>query len=96
MAAKHTQSGLPFSGSLIPKLSRHYRSSKVARFLGELPDPKMVIIRPGAWGKIAAVLAEMGYLSRYQDRRGERKLNNRRSNPSPVISAGFPGFLLPL
>jgi hypothetical protein len=46
-----------------PEIIQALRSSKVARFLGEAPDPKLVIIRPGAWEKIAAVLAEMGYLS---------------------------------
>lgn len=46
-----------------PEIIQALRSSKAARFLGEMPDPKMVIIRRGAWGKIAAILAEMGYLS---------------------------------
>ncbi len=46
-----------------PGIIQALRSSKAARFLGEMPEPKMVIIRPGTWGKVAAVLAEMGYLS---------------------------------
>jgi hypothetical protein len=45
-----------------PEIIQALRSSKAARFLGEALDPKIVIIQPGAWGKIAAVLAEMGYL----------------------------------
>jgi hypothetical protein len=46
-----------------PEIIQALRSSKAARFLGEAPNPKMVIIRPEAWAKIAAVLAELGYLS---------------------------------
>jgi len=46
-----------------PEIIQAIRSSKVARYLGESPDPKMAIIRPGSWGRIVAVLAEMGYLS---------------------------------
>lgn len=46
-----------------PEIIHALMNSKVARYLGESPDPKMAIIRPGSWGKIAAVLAEMGYLS---------------------------------
>jgi hypothetical protein len=58
-----------------PEIIQALRTSKAARFLGEAPDPKMVIIRPGAWEKIAAVLAEMGYLSEIKvegDDRGKK------------------------
>ena len=49
-----------------PEIILALRSSKAARFLGEAPDPKMVIVRSGAWEKVAAMLAEMGYLADIQ------------------------------
>jgi len=42
---------------------KEIQASKAARFLGELLNPKTVIIRPGAQKKIAAILAELGYLA---------------------------------
>jgi hypothetical protein len=57
-----------------PEIIQALRSSKAARFLGEALDPKMVIVRPGAWGKIAAVLAEMGYLAEIKIE-GEEKVS---------------------
>ena len=38
------------------------RSSRAARFLGDPLSPTVIIIKPGAWEKVVAVLAEMGYL----------------------------------
>jgi len=46
-----------------PVILQALRQSKAARFLGEALDPKTVIIRRSAWKKIAAALAELGYLA---------------------------------
>ncbi len=45
-----------------PQILKEIQASKAARFLGEILNPKMVIIRPGAQKKIASILAELGYL----------------------------------
>jgi hypothetical protein len=45
-----------------PDLLQTLRSSRAARFLGEPLGPAAVIIKPGAWGKVIEVLAELGYL----------------------------------
>ena len=44
------------------ELLQALRSSRAARFLGEPLGPTSVIVKPGAWEKVAAALAEMGYL----------------------------------
>lgn len=38
------------------------RNSKAARFLGDPLGPTTVVVKPGAWKKVLAILAEMGYL----------------------------------
>lgn len=45
-----------------PELLKTLRSSRAARFLGEPLGPAAVVVRPGAWKKVLAALAEMGYL----------------------------------
>jgi len=45
-----------------PDLLAALRSSRAARFLGDPLGPTAVIVKPGAWEKVMAVLAEMGYL----------------------------------
>jgi hypothetical protein len=46
-----------------PEILQGLRNSKISRFLGEILGPTAVEVRPGAWGKVASYLAEMGYLS---------------------------------
>ncbi|HVN56279.1 MAG TPA: helicase-associated domain-containing protein [Anaerolineaceae bacterium] len=46
-----------------PEILAELRSSKAARFLGDLLGPTTVIVRPGAQEKVLAALAEMGYLA---------------------------------
>ncbi|MGW8250344.1 MAG: helicase-associated domain-containing protein, partial [Anaerolineales bacterium] len=45
-----------------PELLQMLRGSRAARFLGEPLGPTAVIVHEGAWEKVLAVLAEMGYL----------------------------------
>jgi hypothetical protein len=45
-----------------PSMLRTLSSSPAARFLGDALGPTTVIVRPGAWSKVLAVLAELGYL----------------------------------
>jgi hypothetical protein len=45
-----------------PEMLQMLRSSRAARFLEEPLGPTAVIIKPGAWEKVLAILAEMGYL----------------------------------
>ncbi len=53
-----------------PDLLQTLRSSKAARFLGDPLGPTVVEVNPGAWKKVLAILAEMGYL-------GEANLENK-------------------
>lgn len=46
-----------------PDLLNTLRSSRVARFLGDPLGPTAVIVKPGAWEKVLAYLAELGYLA---------------------------------
>jgi hypothetical protein len=45
-----------------PELLAALRGSRAARFLSEPLGPTTVIVKPGAWEKVLAILAEMGYL----------------------------------
>ena len=45
-----------------PELLQELRSSRAGRFLGDPLGPTVVVVKPGAWRKVLAVLAEMGYL----------------------------------
>lgn len=45
-----------------PELLQALRSSRAARFLGNILGPTAVVVKPGAWKKVMGVLAEMGYL----------------------------------
>ncbi|NLG72426.1 MAG: hypothetical protein GX495_10340 [Chloroflexi bacterium] len=45
-----------------PKLLTELRKSRAARFLGDPLGPTAVIVQPGAWKKVLAILAELGYL----------------------------------
>lgn len=46
-----------------PELISALRATPAARFLGESLGPAAVIIKGGAWEKVASALAELGYLS---------------------------------
>lgn len=46
-----------------PEMLHALRKSRVARFLGDPLGPTVVIVKPGAWEKVAAALAEMGYIT---------------------------------
>ena len=39
------------------------RASRAARFLGDPLGPTVIIVKAGAWEKVIAVLAELGYLA---------------------------------
>lgn len=45
-----------------PQILQELRASRAARFLGDPLGPTAVIVKPGAWKKVLAALAEMGYL----------------------------------
>jgi hypothetical protein len=45
-----------------PELLQSVRSSRAARFLGDPLGPTAIIVKPGAWEKVLAILAELGYL----------------------------------
>jgi hypothetical protein len=45
-----------------PELLAALRGSRAARFLGEPLGPTAVVVKPGAWEKVLAILAELGYL----------------------------------
>jgi hypothetical protein len=53
-----------------PELLQMLRGSRAGRFLGEPLGPTTVIVHEGAWEKVLAILAEMGYLG---EARIERK-----------------------
>jgi hypothetical protein len=46
-----------------PELLNTLRTSRAARFLGDPLGPTAVIVKPGAWEKVQAFLAEIGYLA---------------------------------
>jgi hypothetical protein len=48
-----------------PELLQMLRRSRAARFLEEPLSSTAVIVKPGAWEKVLAVLAELGYLGEY-------------------------------
>jgi hypothetical protein len=48
-----------------PELLQTLRSSRAGRYLGDPLGPAAVIVKPGAWEKVLAVLAEMGYLAEW-------------------------------
>lgn len=56
-----------------PELLQAVRSSRAARFLGEQLGPTVVTVRPGAWVKVQAVLAELGYLTEVLLEAGENE-----------------------
>ena len=45
-----------------PELLQTLRKSRASRFLDDPLGPTTIIVKPGAWEKVLAVLAEMGYL----------------------------------
>jgi hypothetical protein len=49
-----------------PDLLQAVRASKAARFLGDPLGPTSVIVKPGAAGKVLAILAELGYLGQFE------------------------------
>jgi hypothetical protein len=53
-----------------PDLLQALRNSKAARFLGDPLGPTVIEVNSGAWKKVLAILAEMGYL-------GEADLENK-------------------
>lgn len=50
-----------------PEIMEKLRKSRAARFLGDPLGPTTVIVNPGAWKKVLAALAEMGYLAEVRD-----------------------------
>jgi hypothetical protein len=46
-----------------PEILKELRSSRAARFLGDPLGPTAVIVNDGAWERVLAYLAEMGYLA---------------------------------
>lgn len=50
-----------------PKILENLRSSRAARFLGELLGPTSVAVKAGAWQQVIEALAEMGYFSEMCD-----------------------------
>jgi len=45
-----------------PEMLQALRGSRAARFLGDPLGPTTIIVKPGAWEKVTAILAELGYL----------------------------------
>ena len=45
-----------------PEILEKLRKSRAARFLGDPLGPTTIVVNPGAWKKVLAALAEMGYL----------------------------------
>ncbi len=45
-----------------PEILLALRATRAARFLGDPLGPAAVIVKPGAWNKVMAALAELGYL----------------------------------
>jgi hypothetical protein len=54
-----------------PELLQALRGSRAARFLGEPLSSTAVIVKPGAWEKVIAALAELGYLGEGLEKRIE-------------------------
>ena len=50
-----------------PEIMEKLRKSRAGRFLGDPLGPTTVIVNPGAWKKVIAALAEMGYLAEVRD-----------------------------
>jgi hypothetical protein len=50
-----------------PDVLQELRASRAARFLGDRLGPTAVIVKFGAWEKVVAVLAELGYLTEMED-----------------------------
>lgn len=50
-----------------PELMKTLRASRAGRFLGDPLGPTAVVVHPGAWKKVMAALAEMGYLAEVRD-----------------------------
>lgn len=46
-----------------PEILKELRASRAARFLGDPLGPTAVIVKDGAWERVLASLAEMGYLA---------------------------------
>ena len=46
-----------------PEMLKELRASRAARFLGDPLGPTVIIVKAGAWEKVIAVLAELGYLA---------------------------------
>lgn len=45
-----------------PEILQELRDSRAARYLGDPLGPAAVVVKPGAWERVIAALAEMGYL----------------------------------
>lgn len=45
-----------------PKMLKTLKNSRAARFLGDPLGPTVITVKPGAWEKVLAILAELGYL----------------------------------
>ena len=45
-----------------PEMLQSLRSSRAARFLGDPLSATVIVVKPGAWEKVVAVLAELGYI----------------------------------
>jgi hypothetical protein len=53
-----------------PEMLKELRASRAARFLGDPLGPTVIIVKAGAWEKVIAVLAELGYLAEGDTRTG--------------------------
>ncbi|OGO29368.1 MAG: hypothetical protein A2W33_05055 [Chloroflexi bacterium RBG_16_52_11] len=45
-----------------PEMLQSLRSSRAARFLGDPLSATVIVVKPGVWEKLVAVLAELGYI----------------------------------
>jgi hypothetical protein len=45
-----------------PEMLQSLRSSRAARFLGDPLSATVIVVKPGAWEKVVAILAELGYI----------------------------------
>jgi hypothetical protein len=46
-----------------PEILSKLRNTRAARFFDEPLGPTVIVIKSGAWQKVAQVLAELGYLA---------------------------------
>jgi hypothetical protein len=50
-----------------PEIIQKLRNSRAARFLGDSLGSTTVVVKPGAFEKVLAALAELGHLADYED-----------------------------